>query len=136
MRATRPSTAGEANLVLRVVALRLNFRTCDIKAPGCSLQAGAFRGPQAGARRQLTNCCATRRLVHPLKRDPRSLTAWHIYPVPTDFPSARSRPDLMRALGAEGIGTQVHYIPSTASLLRRALWRAGTAGAKPIMPRR
>ena len=51
-------------------------------------------------------------LVRPLKRDSRSLTAWHIYPVRIDFGRARlSRADLMRALAAEGIGTQVHYIP-------------------------
>jgi UDP-4-amino-4,6-dideoxy-N-acetyl-beta-L-altrosamine transaminase len=51
-------------------------------------------------------------LVRPLKRDPRSLTTWHIYPLRIDFDRARlSRAALMRALAAEGIGTQVHYIP-------------------------
>ncbi len=51
-------------------------------------------------------------LVKPLKRDPRSLTAWHIYPVRIDFErAALSRPQLMRALACVGIGTQVHYIP-------------------------
>jgi len=59
---------------------------------GESLRLGAALAPLAA-------------LVRPLKRDPRSLTAWHIYPVRIDFPAARlSRPDLMRALGAEGIG--------------------------------
>ena len=51
-------------------------------------------------------------LVRPLKRDSRSLTAWHIYPVRIDFPKlGLARSDVMRALAAEGIGTQVHYIP-------------------------
>ena len=51
-------------------------------------------------------------LVRPLKRDPRSLTAWHIYPLRIDFKAlGRARPALMRALAADGIGTQVHYIP-------------------------
>src|SRR5262249_15901631 len=51
-------------------------------------------------------------LVKPIKRDPRSVTGWHIYPLRIDFAkAAMSRSDLMRALASEGIGTQVHYIP-------------------------
>jgi UDP-4-amino-4,6-dideoxy-N-acetyl-beta-L-altrosamine transaminase len=51
-------------------------------------------------------------VVRPLKRDPRSLTSWHIYVVKIDFAAAGvERGDLMRALASEGIGTQVHYIP-------------------------
>jgi dTDP-4-amino-4,6-dideoxygalactose transaminase len=51
-------------------------------------------------------------LVRPLKRDPRSLTAWHIYPVRIDFKDAGiDRAELMRGMAADGIGTQVHYIP-------------------------
>ena len=51
-------------------------------------------------------------LVSPIKRDPRSSTAWHIYPVRIDFSAAGlDRASLMRALSAKGIGTQVHYIP-------------------------
>ena len=51
-------------------------------------------------------------LVRPLKRDPRSLTAWHIYPLRIDFASAGiDRASVMRAMAADGIGTQVHYIP-------------------------
>jgi dTDP-4-amino-4,6-dideoxygalactose transaminase len=50
--------------------------------------------------------------VRPLKRDARSSTAWHLYAVRIDFTRARlQRGALMRALAAEGIGTQVHYIP-------------------------
>ena len=51
-------------------------------------------------------------VVVPLKRDPRSSTGWHIYPVRIDFDQIGiSRSTLMRELAAEGIGTQVHYIP-------------------------
>ena len=51
-------------------------------------------------------------LVKPLKRDPRSLTAWHIYPVQIDFKAAGiDRARVMRGMAADGIGTQVHYIP-------------------------
>jgi dTDP-4-amino-4,6-dideoxygalactose transaminase len=51
-------------------------------------------------------------LVKPLTRDPRSLTAWHIYPTRIDF-AARGldRATVMRGMAADGIGTQVHYIP-------------------------
>jgi dTDP-4-amino-4,6-dideoxygalactose transaminase len=50
--------------------------------------------------------------IRPLARATRSHTAWHIYPVRIDFSSLkRERGPLMRALAAEGIGTQVHYIP-------------------------
>jgi len=38
--------------------------------------------------------------------------AWHLYAVQIDFAAAgQSRVDLMRKLRADGIGTQVHYIP-------------------------
>jgi UDP-4-amino-4,6-dideoxy-N-acetyl-beta-L-altrosamine transaminase len=51
-------------------------------------------------------------LVKPLKRDPRSLSAWHIYAVRIDFEEASvERAEVMRGLAADGIGTQVHYIP-------------------------
>ena len=51
-------------------------------------------------------------LVQPLKRDPRSLTAWHIYPLRIDFGGRGiDRASVMRAMTADGIGTQVHYIP-------------------------
>src|SRR5262249_40359197 len=58
----------------------------------------------------LIGSCAP--LVRPLHREWRSFTAWHIYPVRVDFAHARlERAALMRALYAQGIGTQVHYIP-------------------------
>jgi UDP-4-amino-4,6-dideoxy-N-acetyl-beta-L-altrosamine transaminase len=51
-------------------------------------------------------------LVRPIERSPACEAAWHIYPVLIDFEAAGlSRATVMRQLRAEGIGTQVHYIP-------------------------
>ena len=51
-------------------------------------------------------------LLRPLGRTRRSLPAWHLYVARIDFQKAGiSRARLMRALSAEGIGTQVHYFP-------------------------
>jgi UDP-4-amino-4,6-dideoxy-N-acetyl-beta-L-altrosamine transaminase len=93
-----------------------NFRVSDINcALGLSQLSKLNRF--VASRRSLVACYdellgPVAPLVRPLARDPRSLTAWHIYPVRIDFAAARlSRADLMRALAAEGIGTQVHYIP-------------------------
>jgi UDP-4-amino-4,6-dideoxy-N-acetyl-beta-L-altrosamine transaminase len=50
--------------------------------------------------------------ILPLARDARSATAWHLYPALIDFKRmGRERGAVMRILAAEGIGTQVHYIP-------------------------
>lgn len=51
-------------------------------------------------------------LLRPLGRMRRSLPAWHLYVVRIDYEKAGiSRAQLMRALAADGIGTQVHYFP-------------------------
>jgi UDP-4-amino-4,6-dideoxy-N-acetyl-beta-L-altrosamine transaminase len=51
-------------------------------------------------------------LVRPIERSPACEAAWHIYPVLIDFETAGvSRAAVMQQLRAEGIGTQVHYIP-------------------------
>jgi len=51
-------------------------------------------------------------IVKPLARTKPCLPAWHLYVARIDFKSAgNSRAQLMRALMAEGIGTQVHYFP-------------------------
>jgi dTDP-4-amino-4,6-dideoxygalactose transaminase len=51
-------------------------------------------------------------LVQPLARHPNAVSAWHIYPVRVDFAAAKTeRSRVMRALAAENIGTQVHYVP-------------------------
>jgi UDP-4-amino-4,6-dideoxy-N-acetyl-beta-L-altrosamine transaminase len=51
-------------------------------------------------------------VVRPLKRRPDCNPAWHLYVVRIDFASARSsRAAIMCELAAQGIGTQVHYLP-------------------------
>jgi UDP-4-amino-4,6-dideoxy-N-acetyl-beta-L-altrosamine transaminase len=50
--------------------------------------------------------------LRPCARTRPCLPAWHLYAARIDFALAgTSRGDLMRALAAEGIGTQVHYLP-------------------------
>jgi dTDP-4-amino-4,6-dideoxygalactose transaminase len=40
------------------------------------------------------------------------MSGWHLYPVLIDFAAAgTTRAGVMRALAAEGVGTQVHYVP-------------------------
>ena len=52
------------------------------------------------------------RLVKPLPRVPWSEPAWHLNVVLIDFRAAgTTRARVMRALAAEGIGSQVHYLP-------------------------
>lgn len=51
-------------------------------------------------------------VLRPLARTRPCLPVWHLYVVRIDFERAGiSRAELMRALSAEGIGTQVHYFP-------------------------
>lgn len=51
-------------------------------------------------------------LVRPVPRVPGCDAAWHLFAVLIDFAAAGvTRAELMRRLRAEGIGTQVHYIP-------------------------
>jgi len=51
-------------------------------------------------------------VVKPLARTRQCLPAWHLYVARIDFRAAGiGRGALMRALVADGIGTQVHYVP-------------------------
>ena len=51
-------------------------------------------------------------ILKPLARTRPCLPAWHLYVARIDFEAAGiSRTELMRALAADGIGTQVHYFP-------------------------
>ncbi len=51
-------------------------------------------------------------VLKPLARTRRCLPAWHLYVARIDFEAAGiSRAQLIRALAANGIGTQVHYFP-------------------------
>ena len=93
-----------------------NWRISDIN---CALGISQLSKLQrfVNARRVLVECyddllAPLAPLVKPLKRDRRSLTAWHIYAIRIDFADLGiERAELMRAMAAEGIGTQVHYIP-------------------------
>jgi UDP-4-amino-4,6-dideoxy-N-acetyl-beta-L-altrosamine transaminase len=93
-----------------------NWRISDIN---CALGISQLSKLQRfiNARRRLAECydellAPLAPLVKPLKRDPRSLTAWHIYAVRIDFEEAQvERAQVMRGMAADGIGTQVHYIP-------------------------
>lgn len=50
--------------------------------------------------------------ISPVPRDNNATGGWHLYQVAVDFEKfGISRGDVMRALRARGIGTQVHYIP-------------------------
>jgi len=50
--------------------------------------------------------------ISPLKKNPSSDTAWHLYVVKIDFKGLRkSRAQVMNALRDQDIGTQVHYMP-------------------------
>lgn len=51
-------------------------------------------------------------LIRPVPQPSGQAGGWHLYPVLIDFKAAgTTRARLMRALSADGIGTQVHYIP-------------------------
>jgi dTDP-4-amino-4,6-dideoxygalactose transaminase len=51
-------------------------------------------------------------IIKPLGRTRPCLPAWHLYVARIDFEAAGiSRAKLMRAMAADGIGTQVHYFP-------------------------
>lgn len=51
-------------------------------------------------------------VVTPLGRRPGTYPAWHLYVVRVDFAAiGRDRAAVMRALAAQGIGSQVHYLP-------------------------
>jgi UDP-4-amino-4,6-dideoxy-N-acetyl-beta-L-altrosamine transaminase len=93
-----------------------NWRISDIN---CALGISQLSKLQRfiNTRRSLAECydellAPLASLVRPLKRDPRSLTAWHIYAVRIDFEEAGiERAEVMRGMATDGIGTQVHYIP-------------------------
>lgn len=93
-----------------------NWRISDIN---CALGVSQLSKLQRfiNARRLLAECydellVPLAPLVKPLTRDPRSLSAWHIYPVRIDFADAGiDRAEVMRGMASDGIGTQVHYIP-------------------------
>lgn len=61
--------------------------------------------------------------VVPMRKSEDCESAWHLYPVLIDFDKAGlSRSSLMQSLQAEGIGTQVHYIPVSQQPYYKALY--------------
>ena len=70
-------------------------------------------------------------LVQPLGRVADCVSAWHLFVALIDFEKAGiSRADVMRQLRAQGIGTQVHYIPvHTQPYYRRLYGKLSLPGA-------
>lgn len=96
--------------------LGFNYRMTDVAcALGLSQLAKAERHRARRARLASLYDAALAPLtsvVRPLPRTPWCGPAWHLYGVLIDFAAAGlTRAALMRVLAAQGVGTQVHYIP-------------------------
>lgn len=99
-----------------MVTLGWNYRMTDIQAAlGRSqlskLHAFAARRRELVARYDRA-MQALAPLVRPLARVTGSTPCWHLYVALIDFDRAgMNRADVMRALAARGVGSQVHYMP-------------------------
>ena len=94
----------------------LNYRASDINCALGLSQLGKLE--RFSARRRTLAAAYDARitalapLVRPLSRRSGCAPAWHLYVVLIDFAAAGiTRRRVMEALSAEGIGSQVHYIP-------------------------
>jgi len=93
-----------------------NWRANDIQCALGLSQIGKL-GRFVARRRKIaalydTLFASTAPLVRPMARTRPCLPAFHLYVARIDFERAGlSRAELMKALAAEGIGTQVHYYP-------------------------
>lgn len=93
-----------------------NYRLTDI---GCALGLSQLKKLDRFLKRRAELATRYDRLLGPLAphvripaRPLHGVTAWHLYAVQVEFAQLqRRRGDVMRALRAAGIGTQVHYIP-------------------------
>lgn len=93
-----------------------NYRLSDIN---CALALSQLRKLDrfAAARRMLAEhydhrLAALAPLVRPIRRTAYCEPVWHLYAVLIDFAATgMTRGDVMRALRARGVGSQVHYIP-------------------------
>ena len=98
-----------------MVALGYNYRLTDI---GCALGISQLRKLEANltrrreiAGRYTTAFQETPGVVSPAAR-PAVIPAWHLYPIRLDLTKVRvGRSEIFRALRAEGLGVNVHYIP-------------------------
>jgi UDP-4-amino-4,6-dideoxy-N-acetyl-beta-L-altrosamine transaminase len=96
--------------------LGFNYRITDFQ---CALGASQLAKLDCfvARRRDLTQCyddalAALSPIVRPVARSRDCQPAWHLYAARIDFTAARvTRAQLMRGMRADGIGTQVHYIP-------------------------
>jgi UDP-4-amino-4,6-dideoxy-N-acetyl-beta-L-altrosamine transaminase len=94
----------------------LNYRVTDIQ---CALGLSQMKklGRFVARRRALAarydeRLAGLAPLARPLAKAPAAEAAWHLYAVLIDFEAAGlSRAAVMERLRAQGIGTQVHYIP-------------------------
>lgn len=99
-----------------MAALGLNYRASEIHCALGLSQLGKLARFSTRRRALVaaydTRIAALAPLVRPLARRPACAPAWHLYVVLIDFTAAGvSRRLVMEALRAEGIGSQVHYIP-------------------------
>jgi perosamine synthetase len=98
-----------------MVALGYNYRLTDI---GCALGLSQLRRLDANlarrreiAARYNASFQDMRPVIPPAVR-PDVNPAWHLYPIRLDLPKLRvGRAEIFRALRAENIGVNVHYIP-------------------------
>jgi dTDP-4-amino-4,6-dideoxygalactose transaminase len=99
-----------------MTALGLNCRLSDINCALAKSQLGKLE-QFAATRRRLASRYDARLadyapLLRPIARSAHCVPAWHLYSVLIDFDAlGTTRGQLMRALEARGIRTQVHYIP-------------------------
>jgi UDP-4-amino-4,6-dideoxy-N-acetyl-beta-L-altrosamine transaminase len=106
-----------------VQELGLNYRVSDV---ACALGLSQLSKQPVWLQRRRDLAVRYRRrlagvpgALPPVERAGRH-SAHHLFPVRIDFDAlGRSRGDVMRALAARGIGTQVHYIPLTEQPLYR-----------------
>lgn len=99
-----------------MLELGFNYRVSDIN---CALALSQIKKLDrfVAARRMLaarydSELASLAPLLRPAARSPHSIAAWHIYSVLINFDAiGMSRGQLARALEAQNIRTQVHYIP-------------------------
>ncbi len=90
-----------------------NYRACEMQ---CALGFSQLARLEEGMvrRREIAAIYdkALSGLNHVSLPSPDEGHAWHLYPIAIDFDAVgKTRGEVMRSLAAQGIGTQVHYIP-------------------------